>query len=43
MIDILDNHVLVGFSRIVNIAILITCMAIGVYLTLVIFELGALA
>lgn len=43
VIDILDNHVLVGFSRIVNIAILITCMAIGVYLTLVIFELGALA
>ena len=42
IIDILDNHILVGFSRIVNIIILITCMALGMYLTLFIFDVGGL-
>lgn len=42
IIDILDYHVLVGISRFVNVFILITCMAIGVYTTLIIFDIGIL-
>lgn len=42
VIDILDNHILVGFSRIVSISILILCMAIGVYLSLAIFGIRGL-
>jgi len=42
MIDILDYHVLVGISRFVNVFILITCMAIGVYITLMVFGIGIL-
>lgn len=43
VIDILDNHILMGISRIIHISILLVCMAVGVFLTLRIFSIGLLS
>ncbi|MSN96087.1 threonine/serine exporter family protein [Campylobacter sp. FMV-PI01] len=40
MFDILDGNVLIGLSRIVNTAILVLCMSIGIYITLTIVNFG---
>lgn len=42
IIDILDYHVLVGISRFVNVFVLVTCIGIGVYITLTLFGIKAL-
>ncbi|AJC88011.1 threonine/serine ThrE exporter family protein [Campylobacter insulaenigrae] len=42
IIDILKNHILMGFSRIISVAILICCIAIGIYTTLSINNFGIL-
>lgn len=42
VIDILRDHILMGLSRIINIAILVCCIAIGIYTTLMISEFGVL-
>ena len=40
--DILDQNVLIGLSRAVNASLLIICMAIGIYMTLSIVNMGLL-
>lgn len=40
VIDILKNYILVGLSRIISVAILISCIAIGVYITLTLSNLS---
>lgn len=42
MFDILDQNVLIGISRAINAAILILCMSVGIYITLMISNLGLL-
>lgn len=42
IVDILKDHILMGFSRIVSVAILISCIAIGIYTTLSISDFGVL-
>lgn len=40
IIDIIEGHVIIGFSRAINACILITCIALGLYMTLIISGLG---
>ncbi|NDJ26808.1 hypothetical protein DMB95_01795 [Campylobacter sp. MIT 12-8780] len=40
VIDILKSYVLVGLSRIISVAILISCIAVGIYTTLALSNLG---
>ena len=40
IIDILNNHIIMGLSRIINVAILISCIAIGIYITLSVSNFG---
>lgn len=40
MFDILDRNVLIGISRAVNASLLILCMSIGIYITLVLVNFG---
>ena len=40
MFDILDKNVLIGISRAVNAGILILCMSVGIYITLLIVNFG---
>lgn len=42
MIDIIEGHVIIGFSRAINASILIICIALGLYLTLIILGVGKL-
>ncbi|WP_291949587.1 threonine/serine exporter ThrE family protein [Campylobacter sp.] len=42
IVDILKNHILMGFSRIISVAILICCIATGIYTTLSINNFGIL-
>ncbi|TEY35924.1 threonine/serine exporter ThrE family protein [Campylobacter sp. CH185] len=42
VIDILKDHILMGFSRIISVAILICCIALGIYMTLSISDFGIL-
>ncbi|QOR00740.1 threonine/serine ThrE exporter family protein [Campylobacter sp. 2014D-0216] len=42
IIDILKDHILMGFSRIISVAILVCCIAIGIYTTLSINDFGIL-
>lgn len=40
MFDILDKNVLIGISRAVNASILILCMSVGIYITLILVNFG---
>ncbi len=40
IIDVIEGHVLIGLSRAINAGILITCIALGLYMTLIISGLG---
>ncbi|TKX32089.1 threonine/serine exporter family protein [Campylobacter estrildidarum] len=42
VIDILKNHILMGISRIVSVGILISCIALGIYMTLSLSDFGIL-
>lgn len=42
IVDILKDHILMGLSRIISVAILICCIAIGIYTTLSINNFGIL-
>ncbi|EAI6214535.1 threonine/serine exporter, partial [Campylobacter jejuni] len=42
VIDILKDHILMGLSRIISVAILICCIALGIYMTLSISDFGIL-
>ncbi|AHK74878.1 threonine/serine exporter ThrE family protein [Campylobacter coli] len=42
IIDILKDHILMGLSRIISVAILICCIALGIYMTLSISKFGIL-
>lgn len=42
MIDIIEGHVIIGLSRAINALILIICIALGLYLTLIISGVGKL-
>ncbi|HEC1776157.1 threonine/serine exporter ThrE family protein [Campylobacter sp. RKI_CA19_01128] len=42
VIDILKDHILMGLSRIISVAILVCCIAIGIYTTLGINDFGIL-
>ncbi|EAI7262793.1 threonine/serine exporter [Campylobacter lari] len=42
VIDILKDHILMGLSRIISVAILVCCIAIGIYTTLSISDFGIL-
>lgn len=41
-IDVLKNNILMGISRLVNVSILIICIAMGIYMTLTISNYGVL-
>ena len=40
MIDIIEGHVLIGLSRAINAGIFITCITIGLYMTLILSGIG---
>ncbi|RQD69350.1 threonine/serine exporter ThrE family protein [Campylobacter hepaticus] len=42
VIDILKDNILMGLSRIINVAILVCCIALGIYITLSISNFGIL-
>ena len=42
VINILKNHILMGLSRIIGVAILICCIALGICMTLSISNFGIL-
>ena len=42
VIDILKNYILMGLSRIISVGILVSCIALGIYITLSISNFGVL-